>query len=425
MGAGVSHAALGLHEYQQEQVVPMATEVSVVALPVERSSSRRHQLRRVPEHLVTESLVKYLSPSEIDAFLLTCHEYYTLAEVVWRMRWQCDELEAAREAGGYTNSEEGDSGATTGTNPGSTSSDGDGESKFSGAADETDVDPNVAAAIAASLQDMAQASGGGHQGTAAIKSTKMTDAVPDPDFIEDSALKAQTKTHRRRVFDAWLRRGKTFIGTEHTKLVRIMHGNNTQYWQRHQPSRESLSGAVAVCKTVCWFDLAASYHVKGPGRYVVSVRVKLSSSTRIQENFNLSLQATGHSCVVGSSSASTCGEADAASTTELKPSPTYYEGELAHPQWRPDDASYSTACWKNLIFGTIDIGDPLGAKITARMWKHSGSWVGGLHFDFIHVQDEVDFARDQQGRKGRRRRRSAKQNAAASVANELATTSAM
>jgi hypothetical protein len=246
----------------------------------------------------------------------------------------------------------------------------------------------------------------------------MTNAVPDPDFIEDSALHAQTKTHRRRVFDAWLRRGKTFIGTEHTKLVHIMHGDNTQYWQRHQPSRDSLSGAIAVCKNVCWFDLSASYHVNGPGQYVVSVRVQLSpNAAPLRESFNLSLKATGYSCVasrggttINSGTADASAAMDSAAVGE-KPTPTRFEGELAQTHWRPDDAA--RGFWKNLIIGTIDVGDPLGANITARIWKHSGSWVGGLHFDYVHVQDAVDYVRDQQGRKGRRRRRSAKQNALA------------
>ena len=43
---------------------------------------------------MTESLVAYLSPAEIDAFLLTCTEYCALG-AVWRMRWQRDQVDAA------------------------------------------------------------------------------------------------------------------------------------------------------------------------------------------------------------------------------------------------------------------------------------------------------------------------------------------
>ena len=203
MGAGASHAALGYHDfYQQERSVPLATEVAVLAEPLVSSE----QLRRIPRHLVTESLVAYLSPAEIDAFLLTCTEYFGASEAVWRMRWQRDQVDAAREAGGYVSEEGHQEGAELGLSVGGgggemKSPDGDGDG--SGA---NDLDPDVAAAIAASLRDVSQAANAGEHGAGAVDFNRMTNAVPDPDFIEDSPLLAQTKTHRRRVFDAWLRR---------------------------------------------------------------------------------------------------------------------------------------------------------------------------------------------------------------------------
>lgn len=413
MGAGVSHAALGLHEYNSDQqssrgVIPLATDAIVIAEPVQRGDGCP-ELWRLPEHLITASLVAYLSPSEIDAFLLSCHEYYVLSEMVWRMRWEADELEASREAGGFLLGENSPPGNTT-VSSGTTHISADGNGNRDGAAQHTqsggarnsvgsraevtgndpDMDADVAAAIAASLRDTANGNGGG-----ALSHSQLTSAVPDPDFVEHSGVDAQTKTHRRRVFDAWLRRGKTFVGTKNTNLINIMHGDNLSYWNRHEPCRDSLSGFVASCRQVCWFDLQASHHVKGPGQYVVSFRVKYTS--KVSEAFNLKLTASGHTPCAGEG---VTGEGSAL----ILP---HYDGQLAEENWLPDSPS---SFWRRLMVGTIDVDDPLGAKITARIWKHSASWVGNLNFDYLHVQSIQEYKSEQEGRKGRRRRRSAKQS---------------
>ena len=191
-----------------------------------------------------------------------------------------------------------------------------------------------------------------------------------------------------------------------------MHGNNEQYWHRHTPSRDSLSGVIAVCKSVCWFDLHATYRVRGPGRFVASLRFKMSPNASVPEPFSLRLNARGRSRVeveeIGTASTGT-----EVGAQENGTALSAFEGELARDMWHAGN-EVGKGLWKLLHIGTIEISDPLGADISFRMWKHSGTWVGGdLCFDYLHVQDEKEYIRSQEGRKGRKRRRSAKQSALA------------
>ena len=62
-------------------------------------------------------------------------------------------------------------------------------------------------------------------------------------------------------------------------------------------------------------------------------------------------------------------------------------------------SSCPVGVWKMCRLGKVTVTDRAGATVRVRLWKHSGTWIGGINFDYVHVRhlgadrDEADARR--------------------------------
>ena len=143
----------------------------------------------------------------------------------------------------------------------------------------------------------------------------------------------------------------------------IMHGNNTSYWRQHEACAESVFGEVAHCVFVCWFQIIVSATLPR-GTYEVSWCVR-SAGNWGNEAFSFSLRPAEESVL------------DAAATV-CSPDAAMHPDEIQEAL-----VESGTTGWSLLRVGTVEVR-ALTADVQAKIWKHSGSWVGPLSFDYVH-----------------------------------------
>ena len=69
----------------------------------------------------------------------------------------------------------------------------------------------------------------------------------------------------------------------------------------------------------------------------------------------------------------------------------------SNAQWNPDSIGVRKD-WATVHLGTVTVTDRAGANIQARLWKHTGSWIRNLYFDYVQVREvgareEEEYAR--------------------------------
>ena len=98
-----------------------------------------------------------------------------------------------------------------------------------------------------------------------------------------------------------------------------------------------------------------------PGKYEVSFRLWIGPSYQRRERLAVELK-----CVP--KDVSSVRSADAGHV------------QLSRGSWEP---TVSSGNWYKLDVGVVTVTDRAGATIRARLWKHSGSWMGDMLFDYV------------------------------------------
>ena len=134
----------------------------------------------------------------------------------------------------------------------------------------------------------------------------------------------------------------------------ITWGGTPQYWNSSEPDASSPFGRVALCKAVCFFDIAGRTAPLLPGGYRAFLR--LSGPRRPPgEDVFVSAHVEGHG--------------EDGFTRIIRPD-----------EWPGDNR------W--LIFGLGNISVPAESSgvVVFRMHRHGGSWICNLKVDYVHFQ---------------------------------------
>jgi len=157
-------------------------------------------------------------------------------------------------------------------------------------------------------------------------------------------------------------REQAFSGKVSCATAHIMHGDNPSYWRAREMSTESIFGEVAHCRSVCWYDITISATLPR-GSYEVFWCVSTNSRWGY-EPFHFSVRLAGESAR----------DADAAVCPE--------EAAMTAREIHIALVKSATSGWSLLPVGTVDVR-AVAADVQARMWKHSGSWVGPIRLDYV------------------------------------------
>ena len=174
------------------------------------------------------------------------------------------------------------------------------------------------------------------------------------------SLKPDSST-RQQVWQQWSHQFKISASDKRNNVI-IMN-NSSQYWTPRSTCTESIFGTVAMCKSVCWFDIQMSKVVAVTGTYSAFLRLKHSSRG---STFNLS-----------------------ASTTDTDV-PTSF-ATVTHTPTRG-----AVGRWINVYIGDITI-QTTTTTVTGRMWKHESSWVSNLSVDHLFLVEQQNESPLQQG----------------------------
>ena len=226
--------------------------------------------------------------------------------------------------------------------------------------------------------------------TSSTSSTSKSSSTTSTSSSKGTPLSQRTDVEniRLEVQEAWQARYRISV-TDTSNNIQIMN-NEAQYWTPKFSTTESKFKSVAKCKSVCWFDLSASKTIQEVGKYNVYIRIKHET----QCNASFTLKA---SCVNGRDSNNSDDDSNCKKTGSDNTDNDSNDDDDDDDYNRKKRKKKRIHCtndrmytmdqnqqneWQLILIGDINITSS-NSVVTGRMYKHDGSWCGGILIDYF------------------------------------------